>query len=181
MRLFFAVELPDDAKERLAPILRAAAAPGVSAERPAQIHFTLAFLGEQPEEAVERAARAAEAARELPAFSLAVAGAGAFPSERRPRVLWLGVSEGARELCALADKLCGALRAAGFLLEERPFRPHLTLGRVRPGGDRTARRVLAAVPAGELARMKVEEIQLMRSVLGAGGARHVVLRSFKLR
>jgi 2'-5' RNA ligase len=96
-------------------------------------------------------------------------------------VLWLGVTDGARELCAVAERLCASLRERGFVLEDRPFRPHLTLGRVKPRGERGASLALATVPAGELARMRAGEISLVQSALGAGGAKHVVLRSFALR
>jgi 2'-5' RNA ligase len=182
VRLFFALPLPDDVKSRLRPPLEAArraAGEGVGFTRPEQLHFTLAFLGEQA--GAELACEAGEAVRDLPSFELVIAGAGAFPSARRPRVLWLGVTEGARELCAVADKLCASLRERGFALEDRPFRPHLTLGRVKPRDERGASRALATVPGGELARMHAAEICLVQSVLGAGGAKHTVLRSFALR
>jgi 2'-5' RNA ligase len=182
VRLFFAMPLPDDVKSRLRSALAAAqgaAGEGLSFTKAEQLHFTLAFLGEQP--GAELACEAGEAVRDLPSFELVIAGSGAFPSALRPRVLWLGVTEGARELCAVADKLCASLRQRGFALEDRPFRPHLTLGRVKPRGERGASRALAALPGGELARMRAGEISLLQSVLGAGGARHTVLRSFALR
>src|SRR5438105_7084908 len=132
MRLFFALQLPDDVKQRLRTV----------APRVEHLHFTLAFLGET--ERVDDAAAAGEAVRELAAFELAIGGAGAFPSPARPRVLWLGAMAGAPQLCAVADKLRGALRERDFPLEDRPFTPHLTLARVKPGKEREARGVLAA-------------------------------------
>jgi 2'-5' RNA ligase len=184
MRLFFALQLPEEARERLRPVVEAArraGESGVGFGRVEQLHFTLAFLGEQPEEAVQRAGEAAESVRELPAFELAIGGRGAFPSLGRPRVLWLGVSQGAAELCAVAERLRAGLRARGFALEDRDFKPHLTLGRVKPRGQREARRAIDAVPLTELARFPAREICLVQSVLGSGGAKHTALRSFALR
>jgi 2'-5' RNA ligase len=169
MRLFFALQLSDDAKSRLRPALSGIA-------QTEQLHFTLAFLGEQPESALARIQEAAEAVR-AQSFELAIAGTGAFPDLKRPRVLWLGVSEGVPQLTALAERLRGTLRERGFTLEDRPFRPHLTIARVK---DRRAVKALERVPAGELARMHAGEFTLVESVLGRGGARHTVLRAFPL-
>lgn len=172
MRLFFAIRLPEEAREALRP---AAAALGRS--RVEQLHFTLAFLGE-----TERADDACAAAGEVHAapFEVSIAGAGAFPSPSRPRVLWLGVADGAQEMIALAGALGAALRARRFALEERPFRPHLTIERVKPGRDRSVRRAIESVPPGELARFHASEFCLMQSALGAGGARHSLVRAFPL-
>jgi len=181
MRLFFALPLPAPAKEALRPVFEAARRAGGEAVGFAnfeQLHFTLAFLGET--ERLHDACAAAAGLGELPPFELAIAGAGAFPSPSRPRVLWLGVTAGALELVAVADRLRAGLRERAFALEARPFRPHLTLGRVRQRGEKGARRALSAVPAGELVSFRVSEIHLMHSLLGAGGARHSALRSFPL-
>src|SRR6266481_8399965 len=139
MRLFFALPVPTEAKEQLGPSLDAArktGAEGVSFTRPEQLHFTLAFLGEQP--GPEEALAAGEILRETPAFELAISGVGAFPNTARPRVLWLGVSAGATELMETAERLRGELRRRGFQIEDRRFQPHLTIGRVRPRGEKLA-------------------------------------------
>ena|SRR5437588_291307 len=174
MRLFFALQLPESVKERLAPFLRGPE--GVAFTRVEQLHFTLAFLGET--EKLDDAMAAAQAVTDLPQFDLAIEGRGAFPGLGRPRVLWLGVSDGKAALCAVADKLCTALKERGFKLDDRPFRPHLTIGRVKPRGDKDARRALEAVPKDTLARFTAREIALVQSVLGPNGAKHTVLRAF---
>jgi RNA 2',3'-cyclic 3'-phosphodiesterase len=180
MRLFFAMQLPADVREKLRPTVdaaRRAAGDAVGFGKIEQLHFTLAFLGET--QRVDDACAAAAEVRSPP-FEVAIAGAGAFPSPARPRVLWLGVSDGAQQMIEVADALCAALRKRGFAQEERPFRPHLTLGRVRPRGDKAARRGLEAIPAGELARFAVGELALMQSILGSGGAKHSLVRAFVL-
>lgn len=182
MRLFFSLPLPDEVKERLRPTLQQAqkvSGDGVGFTKLEQLHFTLAFLGEQP--GAEEALAAGESLREVAAFDLVLSGAGAFPSTMRPRVLWIGVTTGGAELVAAAERLRRALEQRGFALEKRKFQPHLTLGRVRPQGERGAKRALAVIPPGELARCTAREACLMQSVLGKGGATHTVVRAFPFR
>jgi 2'-5' RNA ligase len=169
VRLFFALQLSKEATARLLPVLE-----GIG--HASQLHFTLAFLGEQPESSLALVEEAA-AAIHAPAFDLAIGGTGAFPSLQRPRVLWLGVTEGAEEISSLAEQLRSALRERGLALDDKPFRPHLTIARVK---DRGAAKALQRIPPGELARMRANEICLMQSVLGKGGAKHTVLRGFPL-
>lgn len=182
MRLFFSLPLPDEVKEKLRPTLEAArkaSGDGVGFTKLEQLHFTLAFLGEQL--SADQALAAGESLREGPAFELVLSGVGAFPSTMRPRVLWIGVTGGAPELVAAAERLRAALEQRGFALEKRKFSPHLTLGRVRPQGERGAKRALALIPPGELARWTAREACLMQSVLGKGGATHTVLQAFPFR
>jgi 2'-5' RNA ligase len=185
MRLFFSVPLPQEAKDRalraLGPARKAAGDGPISWTRTEQLHLTLAFLGEQPPEALERLYGAAAPCSELEAFEASLAGVGAFPSPRRAHVIWLGIAEGASELSALAERLCSGLRAAGFELETRPFRPHLTVARVKRGGERDAERALrAASDVGEVARFHAGRLLLMKSELSPKGARHEEVRAFPL-
>src|SRR5436305_15299649 len=99
MRLFFSVPLPQEAKDRAARALAAAraAAGELSWTKPEQMHLTLAFLGEQPPEAIERMCAAAQPRSGLEAFEATLAAAGAFPDPRRAQVLWLGRPDGANQ------------------------------------------------------------------------------------
>ena len=184
MRLFFCVPLPQEAKDRAARALcqarRTAGDGPVSWTKPEQMHLTLAFLGEQPVEAMERLEAAAAPCGALKAFEASLEGAGAFPSPRRAHVLWLGIQQGSSELSALAARLCSGLRAAGFELEDRPFRPHFTVARVKRGGERDAERALRAIEPGEVARFHVGRLLLMKSELSPKGARHEEMRAFPL-
>lgn len=146
------------------------------------LHLTLTFLGGVEETRLGPVADTiAMVARECGSFRLAFGGLGAFPQPRAARVVWVGVSEGAKAMAALQSKLEAALEPLGFPPEERPFTAHLTLGRVRGPGRReqlaAALSSMAKEPQGE---MVVRQIDLMRSDLSPGGARYSVLRSFPL-
>src|SRR2546426_12073135 len=101
MRLFFALPLPGEAKDRLrAPLeaARKAGGDGVGFTRIEQLHFTLAFLGEQP--GADEALAAGEALTQTAAFEIAISRSGAVPRTPRPPVLWLGVGAGAAAVLA---------------------------------------------------------------------------------
>ncbi|MBU4372018.1 MAG: RNA 2',3'-cyclic phosphodiesterase [Proteobacteria bacterium] len=100
--------------------------------RPEGIHLTLKFFGDVPENAVaDISAVAGPAAAAVGSFELAIGGTGVFPDPRRPRVVWLGMNGDAERLVTFQQALERALREVGFPPEERPFRPHLTLGRIK--------------------------------------------------
>jgi 2'-5' RNA ligase len=96
------------------------------------VHLTLKFLGDVDEALLAdlKAALAAVAASAGP-FALSLKGGGCFPNARAPRVIWIGLAEGAEEASALAAAVERALEPLGFVREKRPFRPHLTIGRVK--------------------------------------------------
>lgn len=100
-------------------------------------HVTLKFLGEVPETRTDEVQEVLEeVARKAPRFWTNLTGAGAFPSQRRPRVLWMGLHDEANAFRNLAGRMERKFEAAGFSRERRPFRPHLTLARFkepRPG------------------------------------------------
>ncbi len=174
MRLFLAVFPPPAAQEAALRVLEAlcAGGDGVSWVKRENLHYTMRFLGELGEDGARRAGEAArEAASAHAAFDAALDRPGAFPDAQRARVLWLGMREGAEALTALARSLEQALRKRGFERAEKPFAPHLTIGRVRAFGDWTAR--LAAAPAID-ARFRVSELLLVHSTLSPGGSRYDV-------
>jgi 2'-5' RNA ligase len=110
-------------------------------------------------------------------FSIRFDGLGAFPRARRARIIWLGVTDGARELISLAEAVESAARRSDFPAEERPFKPHLTLSRVEP--PRAVADLLSAQPALDIT-MPVSEVVLVRSSLGAGPAKYEVVEKFLL-
>ena len=139
VRTFVAIPLPDPVRDALAA-LRSSAPPGAPVRwvAPRSMHLTLKFLGEIEPDALEAVKAALESFPwNLTPFAFTLSGVGAFPGVKRPRVLWVGVTDGADRVVELAEKVERALGPLGFPREERAFSPHLTLGRVNgpgPGG-----------------------------------------------
>jgi 2'-5' RNA ligase len=174
-----AVSLPAELRERLHRATRQASYRGkVRWTRPENVHLTLKFLGETPEESLTCVLEALEEVRERHApLRLEVSGLGAFSSPRRARVIWAGVSGEVGRLEALADDVDETLhRRAGLERESREYRPHVTLGRA-------AGRPVAFEPESvELppASFAVESFELVRSDPGPEGVRYTALRSYRL-
>jgi 2'-5' RNA ligase len=184
LRLFVAVDIPtnllEDLNASLAPLR---ARPEVSSARwttAANQHVTLKFLGWVDAEAVDpvAAAVASVASSHEPA-TITLAGLGAFPSERRARVLWAGLEDPARLLMSLASGLEAALVPLGFGTEKRDFRPHLTLARLKPPASLAG--VLSEVREVAPARFDVDHLVLYRSHLHPKGASYEVLGTIPLR
>jgi 2'-5' RNA ligase len=148
-----------------------------------QIHLTLKFLGAVPEERVQAVSSSLEAVvADASPIDLAAAGLGAFPSLRRPRVLWAGVSAGIPELTALAAAVDGALAPLGFSPEPRAFSAHLTIGRVRsPRGARALAPALEGAGAAEFGSWTASELVLYESRLRPAGALYVPVSRHRLR
>ena len=180
IRAFIAVPVPVVLHERLAgeqdrlrPLL-----PKASWARPAGIHLTLHFLGDvSPGLARRLGDELAAACAPLPRFAIDVGGFGLFPNATRPRVLWAGLS--ASESLAAVHRACRrVLTRRKLRVDRRPWHPHLTLARFRqrptPDGI-AALEAVAAEPSTRLGTLPVDEVNLYRSVLDPGGARHHVL------
>jgi 2'-5' RNA ligase len=134
IRSFLAFELPPSILSKIGKIqdrLKACRADArwVTVE---QIHLTLKFFGSIEEKhIVDISAIMEDAAVKRSAFTLSVKGLGAFPSTRNPRVIWLGLHGWEENLLPLQREIETRLEAVSFVPEERPYRPHLTLGRVK--------------------------------------------------
>lgn len=184
VRSFIAVLVPPNLRAGTASVQsRLRGAPGVKWVEPENFHFTLRFLGNvAPGRLQVMQAGLAAALAEEKAFDITLAGVGAFPSVRRPQTIWVGVTAGASTLEALAAAVEKAAVAQGFPPERRPFRAHLTLGRVkaeRPPAELV--RTLEAEPAGEVVgSMQVAEVSLMRSELYRAGPTYTRLAAFAL-
>ncbi len=184
LRLFVAVNLSAEIRERLVAAqehLRRARA-DVSWVRPENIHITLKFLGETAEERVEAIRRALHAvASEHAAFRLAVAGVGTFGG-RVPRVVWIGVTEGAEPLTALAGHVESSLADLGFPREKRGFTAHLTLGRVRSGknvGELAA--AIREIQEERFGAVAADAFELIQSRLHPSGSVYTTLDRFVLQ
>ena len=154
---------------------------GLSWVKPGNLHLTIRFLGDLGDSGVRRAGEAvrhgAEGAAAIPA---ALGGLGAFPNLGRPRVLWVGLAQGAEEAKALARAVNGALSDAGFGPPDKPFRAHLTLARVREGARGLAALSQYAPPPAPAPAI-LDQVVLMKSDLHPAGSRYTPLLEVHLR
>lgn len=188
LRIFCAVELPEDVRARIAAHvagLREATQPSlkISWERAEKLHLTLKFLGEVEAERVEALTRAANRAAGVGGrFELSLRETGAFPSRGNPRVLWLGLHDDTGRLAQLQARLEAECERENFPREERAFRPHITIARIRTP-NAAARHVAALHREVEFApaTFNVGEFVIMQSRLGAGGSQYTPLSRHELK
>lgn len=182
-RLFLAAPLPEATRAAIGEwaAQQSRVCPGWRWVRPEAMHLTLRFYGST---LPERAASLTESLRELAAghepVMLDAVGWGAFPSPRRPRVLWVGLAGDLGPLERLASAAEQAARDLGFEPERRPFRPHLTVARLQRRGGRASAPRDAGAPL-RFGPAPVDRLVLYRSHLGPGGARHEPLADERLR
>lgn len=184
IRSFIAIDLPQKTRENLAAIqdqLRQSQA-GVRWVKPGSIHLTLKFLGNiLPEQVDAIAAAVAQLVRDEPPITLCAAGLGAFPSPRKPRVIWVGLRGEVDRLANIQAGLEKALEPLGFARETRGFRPHLTIGRVKD--RRRLQSLIEAMSTLELPEFNSfdgNEIILYKSDLRPTGAIYTKLHRMPL-
>ncbi len=182
MRLFFAIDLTQEVRDGLEAARRELEGEFVGWRwvPPANIHLTLRFLGDVPDERVATRREAWEqATRDCAALRFEIGGVGVFPPHGAPRVLWCGVrgNKPTGELQRLAASLEAAAREEGFAPERRPFRPHLTIARAQRG--RRAQEP-PAESVGILGEVEATEIVLFRSHLSPHGASYTAVDRFAL-
>jgi 2'-5' RNA ligase len=192
-RLFIAVPLPPEVKERIGGLIervrsRSDDAPGDRAAgaprwiRPESLHLTLRFLGDTPDGRVtDLRAALATAAASSTAFDAVLVGSGAFPGPSSPRAIWLGIGQGRDELVRLAGSVDAALAGRGWPSDGRPFRAHLTIARSDdPVRAAAALRALGPGARDLEASWRVESVVLFESLLGRGPARYTALSETRL-
>lgn len=180
MRVFIAIDVPEEIKERLATLQNDLHSAGPSARWVAadSVHLTLKFIGEIREQRIEviDAALAGLAWRH---FTVGVRGVGFFPGARSPRVLWAGLKAPTME--ALAEQIDTRLERAGFEREKRKFRPHITLARSKDG--RLEKELVAAVARladVDFGSFTVDRLYLYQSTLKPGGSAYTKIREYRL-
>ncbi|MBN2453398.1 MAG: RNA 2',3'-cyclic phosphodiesterase [Candidatus Omnitrophica bacterium] len=178
MRAFIAIDISESFRgvlERVEASLKYAGA-DVKWADPASIHLTLKFLGEINDEKCADVKSALDAiAGSVRPFEMTLKALGAFPEMRHPRVIWVGLDRGASEATALAGLVESALSELGFAKEERPFSPHLTIGRVRSPLNRDKlidkiSSVSAGFQPSDAGSYKVSSIILFQSTLTPKGS-----------
>jgi 2'-5' RNA ligase len=184
VRLFTGIALTSECRAAVAAAvatLRADPAP-VSWVGPGNLHISMKFLGEISRDRVGAVVDAlAGVAAGFQPFGLEAEGAGVFPGTRNPRVLWVGLREPLELVRELQENMENALSGAGFTREDRPFHPHITVGRARgvlppAWGDRFVR----ALSGRRFGEVPVPKVTLYESRLSPGGAVYTVVRDFPL-
>lgn len=149
--------------------------------QPANLHATLSFLGDVPDDARGPLAGALDRAVEgVAAFDARLSGIGAFPHARRPRIVWMGI-EDPRPLVALATRVRASLAQAGYAGDDKEFRAHITLARTR--SERNLAELVAWLrdhAHDPLPEFHVTDARLYRSVLGPAGPTYETLHAASL-
>jgi len=189
MRIFVAAPPPSNLRDQLA-----AAQQQIDARipqgivrwvQPEQIHITYKFLGDITSLQVDRLFRAAKVAcKGRTPFSVDVRGLGCFPNNRRPRVIWVGLNDADQALGGLQRALEQSASERGFPRDERPFSPHLTLGRLKRRASgveiRQVGEIVQSSRVGPFEPLPVRELLIMRSDLKPQGPEYSVLHRVPL-
>jgi len=181
VRSFIAIEIPEEIKKEISSIQdelkkNLGKTRGISWARAETTHLTLKFLGDVPGEKIKTTEEALRlSARGIKAFTISVAGAGCFPNLENPRVLWTGIQE-SEELKNLHAAIEGSLCAIGFGKDEKPFRPHLTLARIKSQAEgKKLSKAIKELGADIKADFIVDSVILFKSELNSKGAAHTPL------
>jgi 2'-5' RNA ligase len=186
LRGFIAIDLPPELRKTIEALsLRLRAQPGQACMRwvqPSGIHLTLKFLGDLPAASVpELESVLDQAAAAHAPFSLTVGGIGCFPDARHPRVVWAGLDDPTGTLRLVQASIESGCAAIGLAPEDRPFSPHLTVGRVRreagPEAAGIVQDVLDRERAFNAGEMLADAVHLFRSELRPTGAIYTRLHS----
>lgn len=178
-RVFCAIDLPTDLKQKLAihiDQLKKGTSAKAGWTRPQNIHLTIKFLGNIPVSNVEQLSEAATSAvKSLAPFNLTAERCGVFPAYGPPRVLWIGIADASAQLARLSERLDEECAAVGLPRETRPFHPHLTLARIRQKGN--ARALGEAHRSLEFPKTEfaVNELLVIRSELGNDGSKYTTV------
>jgi 2'-5' RNA ligase len=180
MRLFVAIEIPNEVRESLAAFLKElrGIAPQAKWVRAENLHITLKFLGHTEPTKLRAIEEALASIRDAQPVTLDFRGLGFFPNEKRARVFWVGM-EASSNLKVLAEGIDQRVHKLGYPLEDRPFTPHLTLARLEPPGLPpklgSAAKENAVRTFGSFA---AHEFHLIESRLKPTGAEYTTLQSF---
>lgn len=180
LRGFIAIELSSALRGQLAAVIarltQTTPPRSVNWDRPEKIHLTLKFLGEIPVADLSRIQDAlTTAARAVAPFSFAVTGLGCFPNLKQPRVVWAGLAASdAPHVIELQKSVEAELARLGYPRDNRPFSPHVTMGRVRrevrPAEAAKVGQAVRAEAATQFGNQAVSQIVLVKSDLQRGGS-----------
>jgi RNA 2',3'-cyclic 3'-phosphodiesterase len=187
MRTFIAIELPPQVKNKLSELQTRLAKSNADVKwvKPENIHLTLKFLGEIDEDkSVKIAGIIQNIISSLKQFTIQLSSLGAFPKVEFPRVIWVAINKGDKEVKMIAKELEDNLDKLGDSKEERPFSTHITIGRVRSPLNKD--KLIKALKESEnyLAGDNIEfcaaKITLFKSTLGQTGPTYEVLKEVNI-
>ena len=184
IRSFLAIELPKLILRKIEEVqrdLRSTRA-DVRWVNPEKIHLTLKFFGNIEESRIDPIFNSIEEpTRNTLPFSIKVSGVGAFPHLKNPRVIWMGLVDGREVLILFQKQIETQLEKIGFQPEDRPFHPHLTLGRMKSsrGKEEMVER-MEKHREEEFGDFQVERVILFKSDLKPSGPVYTLLREMKL-
>lgn len=184
-RMFCAFELPESLRAQIDQhgqrVREAVSEAAASWSRPENIHLTVKFLGNvDPQRVPVISAAAARVVKEFSPIQIEVGKTGVFPRPSRPQVLWVGINDQSGALANLHKQLQNEFAREGFPKEERAFRPHLTIARIRKphNSDRLAEAHLGM----EFSSVTIElsELILFRSELSSKGSKYTPISRHRL-
>jgi 2'-5' RNA ligase len=184
-RVFVAVDIGDAMRREAQRVIAALTAkleafkepPRVAWVKPAALHVTIRFIGEVGEPELERLQRLIAPPIAIAPFDVSWRGVGAFPSNRHPRALWLGVINGAAQLAAIEAEISARVAGAAVPLDDRALLPHLTLGRIKMDGKKIDwPKILQACEVRNVTS-HVDRVTLYRSRLSQYGPNYTELVS----
>jgi len=185
-RVFCAIELPAEVRARLEDhilkLRKEVPDAAASWSRVENIHLTLKFFGNVEVKQITRITEVAErVGRQFSTFQIGVGGTGVFPRPSRAQVLWIGVSDPSGQLTALQEKFEDECAAEGFEKEDRAYRPHLTIARLRK--PESARHLADAHLQMKFETIEVElkELVVFRSELSPKGSKYTTISAADLR
>jgi 2'-5' RNA ligase len=184
LRTFLGIELNRAVRDHVVTLQESLVRSGADVKwvEPDNLHLTLLFLGEVNDREVLDVCRAVAACcAEHERFTMRVEGLGAFPNTRRPRVVWVGVTDGSERIVAIHHDIEETLLDLGcYRREERQYTPHVTLGRVKQASDELSALLIKKADwnGGDVA---VGEVLVMSSELSSKGPTYSVLSRAKLK
>jgi len=184
MRTFIAIPIPEPCLEVLAEMQRLlqVSRAEVRWTKIPSIHLTLKFLGEADPEIISDLAKSLGAVtKQVRQFDLRLSGLGSFPNEKNPRIVWCGIRGDTDVLSRMQAEVETVCADFGFSPEDRPFRPHLTLGRIK--GRKNSKPLMDCIAKGydQECGFRADRFNIYKSVLKPEGAVYTVLETITLQ
>ncbi len=178
-RIFIAIELTKEIKQNLLGVQQNFKDLNIKLVKPEHMHLTMVFLGDIDEARISEIEEICfQVAKNFSSFEMEFIGLDAFPSSRRPHVLWMGIKD-SEKLIRLQKELALGLKKVGFHVEDRNFVPHLTLARFKKRSNLKTQ--IVRFDKVNFGKMKVENFNIFESELFPEGPRHKIIKTLQLK